>query len=319
MSTEIEALMHALDEEEVQMEGLTNKIEELEKVLKEKNHELEGIETSRGKLTKKLSITVTKFDELHHLSESLLTEVEKLQAQLQDRDAEISFLRQEVTRCTNDALVATQTSNRSTEDINEVITWFDMVGARAGLSHIGHSDQANEVHECKEVLKKKITSILKEIEDIQAASQRKDELLLVEKNKVEELKCKELQLNSLEDVGDDNKARSAAPEIFESEPLVRFLLVALFFSFHLIILFTTSCKILSEVRNGTCPVAFTSNIMSCNFGYYTEFVEIGSCMFIHCIFPSTNLSTKMYIFAWFARMVMLRQCFSILIFCFAMQ
>ncbi|KGN60307.2 hypothetical protein Csa_002649 [Cucumis sativus] len=217
---EIEALMHALDEEEVQMEGLTNKIEELEKVLKEKNHELEGIETSRGKLTKKLSITVTKFDELHHLSESLLTEVEKLQAQLQDRDAEISFLRQEVTRCTNDALVATQTSNRSTEDINEVITWFDMVGARAGLSHIGHSDQANEVHECKEVLKKKITSILKEIEDIQAASQRKDELLLVEKNKVEELKCKELQLNSLEDVGDDNKARSAAPEIFESEPLI---------------------------------------------------------------------------------------------------
>lgn len=234
MSTEIEALMHALDEEEVQMEGLTNKIEELEKVLKEKNHELESVETSRGKLTKKLSITVTKFDELHHLSESLLTEVEKLQAQLQDRDAEISFLRQEVTRCTNDALVATQTSNRSTEDINEVITWFDMVGARVGLSRIGHSDQENEVHERKELLKKKITSILKEIEDLQAASQRKDELLLVEKNKVEELKRKKLQLNSLEDVGDDNKASSVAPEIFESEPLVRFL-VALFFSFDYIV------------------------------------------------------------------------------------
>lgn len=234
MSTEIEALMHALDEEEVQMEGLTNKIEELEKVLKEKNHELESVETSRGKLTKKLSITVTKFDELHHLSESLLTEVEKLQAQLQDRDAEISFLRQEVTRCTNDALVATQTSNRSTEDINEVITWFDMVGARAGLSRIGHRDQENEVHERKELLKKKITSILKEIEDLQAASQRKDELLLVEKNKVEELKRKKLQLNSLEDVGDDNKASSVAPEIFESEPLVRFL-VALFFSFDYIV------------------------------------------------------------------------------------
>ncbi|XP_038897846.1 centromere-associated protein E isoform X2 [Benincasa hispida] len=217
---EIEALMHALDEEEVQMEGLTNKIEELEKVLKQKNQELESIETSRGKLTKKLSITVTKFDELHHLSESLLTEVEKLQAQLQERDAEISFLRQEVTRCTNDALVATQTSNRSTEDINEVITWFDMVGARAGLSHIGHDDQENEVRECKEVLKKKITSILKEIEDLQAVSQRKDELLLVEKNKVEELKRRELQLNLLEDVGDDNRTSSATPEIFESEPLI---------------------------------------------------------------------------------------------------
>lgn len=213
--------MHALDEEEVQMEGLTNKIEELENVLKQKNQELESIENSRGKLTKKLSITVTKFDELHHLSESLLTEVEKLQAQLQDRDAEISFLRQEVTRCTNDALVATQTSNRSTEDLNEVITWFDTMEARVGLSHIGHDDQESEVRECKEVLKKKITSILKEIEDLQAVSQRKDEMLLAEKNKVEELKRKELQLNLLEDVGDGNRASSSAPEIFETEPLVR--------------------------------------------------------------------------------------------------
>lgn len=238
MSTEIEALMHALDEEEVQMEGLTNKIEELEKVLKQKNQEVESIETSRGKLTKKLSITVTKFDELHHLSESLLTEVEKLQAQLQDRDAEISFLRQEVTRCTNDALVATQTSNRSTEDINEVITWFNTMEAWVGLSHRGQDDQENEVHECKELLKKKITSILKEIEDLQAVSQRKDELLLAEKNKVEELKHKELQLNLLEDAGDDNRVSSSAPEIFESEPLVRFL-GALFFYFDYI--FLTSC------------------------------------------------------------------------------
>ncbi|KAG7037567.1 hypothetical protein SDJN02_01195 [Cucurbita argyrosperma subsp. argyrosperma] len=217
---EIEALMRALDEEEVHMEGLTNKIEELEKFLKQKNQELESTETSRGKLMKKLSITVTKFDELHHLSESLLTEVEELRAQLQDRDDEISFLRQEVTRCTNDAIAVTQTSNRSTEDINEIITWFDTMETRVGLSHIIHDDQQNEVHECKEVLKKKITSILKEIEDLKAASQRKDEMLLAEKHKVEELKCKELQLNLLEDVGDGNRASSAGPEIIESEPLI---------------------------------------------------------------------------------------------------
>ncbi|XP_022981179.1 centrosome-associated protein CEP250-like isoform X2 [Cucurbita maxima] len=217
---EIEALMRALDEEEVQMEGLTNKIEELEKFLKQKNQELESTETSRGKLMKKLSITVTKFDELHQLSESLLTEVEELRAQLQDRDDEISFLRQEVTRCTNDAIAVAQTSNRSTEDINEIITWFDTMETRVGLSHIVHDNQQNEVHKCKEVLKKKIASILKEIEDLQAASQRKDEMLLAEKNKVEELKCKELQLNLLEEVGDGNRASSAGPEIIESEPLI---------------------------------------------------------------------------------------------------
>lgn len=43
-----------------------------------------------------------------------------------------------------------------------------------------------------------------------------------------------------------------------------------------------------------------SNILSCNFGCYTNFVEIASCMFVPCIFPSTNLSTDLYIFAWFA-------------------
>nr|KYP72351.1 Laminin-like protein epi-1 [Cajanus cajan] len=92
---EIEALMHALDEEEAQMEELTNKIVTLENVVQQKNQEIENLESSRGKVMKKLSITVSKFDELHQLSASLLSEVEKLQSQLQERDTEISFLRQE--------------------------------------------------------------------------------------------------------------------------------------------------------------------------------------------------------------------------------
>ncbi|XP_038701127.1 uncharacterized protein LOC119997953 [Tripterygium wilfordii] len=101
---EIECLMQALDEE-AQMEDLTKKVLELEKVLQQKNVVVENLEASRGKVMKKLSITVSRFDELHHLSESLLAEVERLQSQLHDRDAEISFLRQEVIRCTNDVLV----------------------------------------------------------------------------------------------------------------------------------------------------------------------------------------------------------------------
>ncbi|XWS26114.1 hypothetical protein CRYUN_Cryun26dG0003000 [Craigia yunnanensis] len=88
--------MQALDEEEVQMEELTKKIEELEKVLQQKNTDLENLEACRGKVVKKLSITVSKFDELHNLSESLLAEVEQLQSQLQDWDAEISLLRRGV-------------------------------------------------------------------------------------------------------------------------------------------------------------------------------------------------------------------------------
>ncbi|KAK2661240.1 hypothetical protein Ddye_007773 [Dipteronia dyeriana] len=120
--------MQALDEEEIQMDELKNKIKELEKVLKQKNLDLQNLEASRGKIAKRLSVTVNKFDELHHLSESLLAEVEKLQSQLQDRDAEISFLRQEVTKCTNEVLAASQTSNkRDSDEIQEILSWVDTV------------------------------------------------------------------------------------------------------------------------------------------------------------------------------------------------
>ena len=117
--------MHALDEEETQMEELTNKIVDLETVVQQKNQEIENLGSSRGKVMKKLSITVSKFDELHHLSASLLSEVEKLQSQLLERDTEISFLRQEVTRCTNDALLASQMSNQSSDDCINLVGGID--------------------------------------------------------------------------------------------------------------------------------------------------------------------------------------------------
>jgi chromosome segregation ATPase len=132
--TEIETLMQALDEEEVQMEDLTSKTKELEKILQQKNLDIENLEASRGKALKKLSITVNKFDELHHFSESLLAEVEKLQSQLQERDAEISFLRQEVTRCTNEVLVASQmSSKRNSDDIHELLLWLDTLVSQVGM------------------------------------------------------------------------------------------------------------------------------------------------------------------------------------------
>ncbi|KAM1696517.1 hypothetical protein FF1_030669 [Malus domestica] len=113
------------------MQGHTSRIKELEKVVEQKNLDLENLEASCGKVMKRLSVTVSKFDELHHLSASLIAEVEKLQSQLQERDDEISFLRREVTRCTNDVLAASQTSNkRNAEEIHELLTWLDMNIAR---------------------------------------------------------------------------------------------------------------------------------------------------------------------------------------------
>ncbi|XP_065635874.1 trans-Golgi network-localized SYP41-interacting protein 1 isoform X4 [Quercus suber] len=229
---EIEALMQALDEEEVQMEDLTNKMEEMEKVVQQKNLDLKNLDASRGKALKKLSITVTKFDELHHLSESLLAEVEKLQAQLQDRDAEISFLRQEVTRCTNDVLVASQMSSKRTSDeIHEFLTWFELIVAQAEVHDVHLADKnSNDVHEHKEILQKKVFSIISELENLRAAAQSKDTLLQVERSKVEELTRKEeflekslhekeSRLNLLEGVGGSERA-SMTSEILEVEPVI---------------------------------------------------------------------------------------------------
>ncbi|XP_022728943.1 golgin subfamily A member 4 isoform X2 [Durio zibethinus] len=229
---EIEALMQALDEEEFQMEELTKKVEELEKVLQQKNTDLENLEASRGKIVKKLSITVSKFDELHNLSESLLTEVEQLQSQLQDRDAEISFLRQEVTRCTNDALAASQMGNRrDTDEIYEFLTWFEAVVSRVGLPDLHFDTNNSQVPEYKEIIQKKISSIISELEDLRGVAQNRDELLQAERSKVEELTRreetlkktlheKESQLNLLEGVGDVGQAASLNSEIVEVEPLI---------------------------------------------------------------------------------------------------
>ncbi|BFG18664.1 hypothetical protein CerSpe_049380 [Prunus speciosa] len=62
-------------------------------------------------------------------------------------DAEISFLRQEVTRCTNDVLVASQTSNkRNSDEIHELLTWFDTNIARV-VVHNAYLRDTNNDHD----------------------------------------------------------------------------------------------------------------------------------------------------------------------------
>ncbi|GMI92417.1 hypothetical protein like AT4G31570 [Hibiscus trionum] len=231
---EIEALMQAIEEEEVQMEELTKKIEELEKVLQQKNTDLENLEASRGKVVKKLSITVSKFDELRALSESLITQVEQLQSQLQDRDAEISFLRQEVTRCTNDVLAASQIGNKKDSDeINEFLSWFESIVPRVGLPDLHLDTKDYKVPEYKEIIHKSISSMISELEDLRGVAKNRDELLQAERSKVEELTHKEetlkktlhemeSQLNFLEGVGDVGQGQAASlnSEIVEVEPVI---------------------------------------------------------------------------------------------------
>ncbi|KAG9135217.1 hypothetical protein Leryth_013519 [Lithospermum erythrorhizon] len=223
---ENEALLQALDEEEIQMEDMRNRIGELEKVLQQKDQDLEKLDISRGKALKKLSVTVNKFDELHLLSENLLSEVENLQSQLQDRDQEISFLRQEVTRCTKDALLASS-NNRSVNEVSELLAWlatmFSVV--QAVDSNINDS----KIDEFKEMLKEHIISTISELEDLRVAVRNGDMFLQLEKAKVEELTSKEQYLQSSlreKDTqlamlrGDVGRATTSNPEIVELEPMI---------------------------------------------------------------------------------------------------
>ncbi|XP_042036541.1 coiled-coil domain-containing protein 18-like [Salvia splendens] len=226
---ECEGLMQALDEEETEMENLANKIVGFENELHQKNKDLENLEASRAKALKKLSVTVSKFDELHYLSENLLSEVEKLQSQLQEKDGEISFLRQEVTRCTNDALAVTQMSKKSSDEIRELLAWLD-----SSISHVQVNDVTIDysnhlIDEYKEVLQKKILDLISELENLRATTQNRDIMLQEERIKVDELTQKEQHLKNslremesqlfvLQGVGGSDKATKSSSEIVEVEP-----------------------------------------------------------------------------------------------------
>ncbi|KAL0324009.1 UNVERIFIED_CONTAM: hypothetical protein Scaly_2368000 [Sesamum calycinum] len=229
---ETEALMQALDAEEAEMEDLANKVGNLDNELQQKNKDLENLEASRAKALKKLSVTVSKFDELHYLSESLLSEVEKLQSQLQERDGEISFLRQEVTRCTNDALAVTEMSKkRSSDEIHDLFSWLDTLISRVQVHDIASDDpKSHPVNEYKEVLQKKISDLISELENLRGVAKNSDMLLQEERSRVEELaqkeqylknslREKESQLVMLQGAVDSTEAIKATSEIMEVEPM----------------------------------------------------------------------------------------------------
>ncbi|XP_039788199.1 golgin subfamily A member 4-like isoform X2 [Panicum virgatum] len=181
---EIEGLMQALDEEEKELEVMENKSHELEQLVQEKEFALKSAEISRTKALAKLATTVDKFDELHSLSENLLAEVENLQSQLQERDSEISFLRQEVTRSTNELLTTEESNKKYSSQINDFIKWLETALLQFGV----HCDcDGSQVSAYMNMLGKKIGSLITESDDLRVIVQSKDSLLQVERTKMEEL------------------------------------------------------------------------------------------------------------------------------------
>nr|CAD1825448.1 unnamed protein product [Ananas comosus var. bracteatus] len=186
---EIEGLMQALDEEETQMEELDKRKRELEGLVQEKDFTLKSLEVSRAKTVAKLSTTVNKFDELHNLSETLIAEVENLQSQLQGRDLEISFLRQEVTKSTNDLLALQEANKKYSSEIDDLLGWLDKMVLIFGLNVkiSDGSEGTSQVHVYKNILDEQIVSVITELNDLRVSVQNKDALLQIERGRVEEL------------------------------------------------------------------------------------------------------------------------------------
>lgn len=188
MTTEIDALMQALDEEESQMETLTGKIDELEKTIQEKNLALECLDATRGKAMSKLSTTINRFNELHGLSEGLISEVETLQTQLEGKETEVSFLRQEVMKCTNEILTLQGSNKKYSSEVLKILTWLKLMASELGIQNMQVDEKDGSlIHDYGEILGKAITSVLSELNELRLAAQSRDLLLQAERHKVEEL------------------------------------------------------------------------------------------------------------------------------------
>ncbi|URE41596.1 hypothetical protein MUK42_05277 [Musa troglodytarum] len=185
---EIEALMEALDEEEAQVDDLENRNKELKNMVEEKNRTLDNLEASHEKTLAKLSTTVTKFDELYNLSESLVAEVENLQLQLQSQESEVSFLRQEVTRCTNELLASQEINKKHSSEVHELLKWFDMTISRFGSSNLHMNGEDNQIRLYTDILDKSIASFMAELDDLRMKVSQQTSRTLPGPSEVEQMK-----------------------------------------------------------------------------------------------------------------------------------
>ncbi|WOK96337.1 golgin subfamily B member 1 isoform X2 [Canna indica] len=185
---EIETLMEALDEEEAQKEDLENTNKELNNIVEERNIALENLKSSHDKTLAKLSTTVNKFDELYNLSESLLAEVENLQSQLHSQESEISFLRQEVTRCTNELLASQEGNKKNSSEVHALLKWLDMTISRFGLTIDRTSGEDSQIHAYTEILDKSIASVMTELDDLRIKVSQQTRRILPGPSEIEPMK-----------------------------------------------------------------------------------------------------------------------------------
>jgi chromosome segregation ATPase len=94
--SELEFQSQALWEAEARTHAAVAQVEEMQGALQQKQNSLKSMEASRGKAISKLTLTLNRLTELRQQSEGLVTEIENLHRELQNRDAEILGLKEKI-------------------------------------------------------------------------------------------------------------------------------------------------------------------------------------------------------------------------------
>ncbi|KAI5059780.1 hypothetical protein GOP47_0026099 [Adiantum capillus-veneris] len=107
------ALMEALEKAETKIGQLSARVEELENAKQE-------LEASLGKASNRFYATVNNFNKFQSLSEKLIEEAESLHLLLEDRDAQISLLKDEVSHKASEVTDLQKLVDERTTDLSQV-------------------------------------------------------------------------------------------------------------------------------------------------------------------------------------------------------
>ncbi len=158
--SELEFQSQALWEAEARTHAAVAQVEEMEGALQQKQNSLKSMEASRGKAILKLTLTLNRLTELRQQSEGLVTEIENLHRELQNRDAEILGLKEKI-------------SNADAETQNQQER-FSRVSAEANLEILKLRKELTEVNsqfECNleemTILQNDLTQKTLELEKLQ--------------------------------------------------------------------------------------------------------------------------------------------------------
>ncbi len=130
--SELEFKSQALWEAEARTHAAVAQVEEMQGALEQKQNSLKSMEASRGKAISKLTLTLNRLTELRQQSEGLVTEIENLHRELQNRDAEILGLKEKI-------------SNADAETQNQQER-FSRVSAEANLEILKLRKELTEVN-----------------------------------------------------------------------------------------------------------------------------------------------------------------------------